>query len=346
MAVSDVSDRAAIISAMEEYERVGEAVFLAEHGYEPARRYVLHFMGRSYPSKAIVGVAHGYQFPGRGALRSEDFRGGDAMVVPLLRRLGFDVRDLRDRGDLWNDDELRAAVNAYHVMYELERSGKHVVKSRVIAELRAGPLASRSAGSVSRRMNNISAVLDELGMGHMRGYAPLRNVGSNVRPKLERFIRDAWGQPVTTKLLAEAVPVRVVPIGAINQESYDIPGLSPRRARQVEQALLHRYEAVVREHGRTIVAHAYEGRLRCDAFDETLNVLIEAKAVSSREFARMAVGQLLDYRRYEPGTPNLAVLLPGRPAAGTFDFLMENGIAVIWEAAPGRFDDSAGGALS
>lgn len=51
-----------------------------------------------------------------------------------------------------------------------------------------------------------------------------------------------------------------------------------------------------------------------DLFDATDNVLYEAKSDNSRESIRMAIGQLLDYRRFLSPEPRLAVLLPSQPA--------------------------------
>src|SRR5262249_31937281 len=42
-------------------------------------------------SKAIVGAAHGFQYPEKGQLHSEDFSGGESTVRALLERLGFSV---------------------------------------------------------------------------------------------------------------------------------------------------------------------------------------------------------------------------------------------------------------
>ena len=257
-----------------------------------------------------------------------------------------DVATPQADGEHWTDAELRAAVVAYRAMCDLERRHKRVSKTATIAALHAGDLSSRSPSSISRRMHNISSVLDDLGMERMRGYAPLTHVGSGVRRRLQRIISDVWEQG-DPPLLAEAQPpVRVVPVGAIRQESYEVPGMSPRTAVRAEQALVHRYVTAAARSGRTIVAHEYAGGLRCDGYDETLDVLFEAKAGTRREFARMALGQLLDYRRFETSTPRLAVLLPRRPSRGTLEFLADNHVEVVWEAGEGVFEDTCDGALS
>ncbi|WP_084789513.1 hypothetical protein [Saccharomonospora iraqiensis] len=69
---------------------MGRERFLADHGYAEARAYLLQHEGRSYDSKAIIGVAHGY-LPGREPLRSAEFTGGEQHVARRLRSLGFHV---------------------------------------------------------------------------------------------------------------------------------------------------------------------------------------------------------------------------------------------------------------
>ena len=74
--LSELSDPNAVLSAIAEYDRTGQAAFLAKYGYAPARRYKLSYNGNGYDSKAIVGAAFGYQFPARGALKADQFTGG------------------------------------------------------------------------------------------------------------------------------------------------------------------------------------------------------------------------------------------------------------------------------
>jgi 5-methylcytosine-specific restriction enzyme A len=73
----------AVIEAVNEYDRLGQDEFLREYGFHPAREYVLVHSGKSYDSKAIVGVAHGY-LPGQKPLASTEFSGGEATVGRLV----------------------------------------------------------------------------------------------------------------------------------------------------------------------------------------------------------------------------------------------------------------------
>jgi len=87
MAQLNTLTRDNILDAIAECDRLGTADFLKTHGYQASKRYQVRHGGRSYPSKAIVGVAAG--------LAAADFFGGVAQTVPALQRLGFECRDGR-----------------------------------------------------------------------------------------------------------------------------------------------------------------------------------------------------------------------------------------------------------
>lgn len=61
-------------------------------------------------------------------------------------------------------------------------------------------------------------------------------------------------------------------------------------------------------------------------------LLIEAKTSDEMPFCRMAVGQLLDYRRNIPNRAavDLAVMLPGKPGQEAREFLADVGVKVVW----------------
>ncbi len=64
----------------------------------------------------------------------------------------------------WTDAELAASVAAYIEMLEHERAGEEYNKAEFNRSLREGILKNRTKASVELRMQNISAVLDELGL--------------------------------------------------------------------------------------------------------------------------------------------------------------------------------------
>jgi len=91
MSLKDLTHRSAVLKAINEYDQKGREAFLREHGFGPARNYYLVYQGKSYDSKAIAGVAHGYQHPNLGPLRSSNFNGGENTVMARLKALGFEV---------------------------------------------------------------------------------------------------------------------------------------------------------------------------------------------------------------------------------------------------------------
>lgn len=69
----------------------------------------------------------------------------------------------------WSDEEIDATVEAYLTMLNHEQQGKPYSKSSFNEELRRGALARRSKSSIEYRMQNISAVLEGLGMSRIQG---------------------------------------------------------------------------------------------------------------------------------------------------------------------------------
>jgi hypothetical protein len=88
--------RADVIRAIGEYDRLGQDRFLAEYGFGRATAYLLIYDGRSYDSKAIAGVA--YKFATGAPIGSHDFSGGIYGAARVLRRLGFDIHNVRGAG--------------------------------------------------------------------------------------------------------------------------------------------------------------------------------------------------------------------------------------------------------
>nr|WP_304528197.1 hypothetical protein [Roseomonas sp. FDAARGOS_362] len=86
-----MNDPVPVLQAIEEHDRLGEEAFLEKYGYGPARSYWLLHDGRRYASKAILGVAFGYRFPGARPLKASEFAGGESTVRRALTRLGFTV---------------------------------------------------------------------------------------------------------------------------------------------------------------------------------------------------------------------------------------------------------------
>jgi len=128
---------------------------------------------------------------------------------------------------------------------------------------------------------------------------------------------------------------RGTPRVVFRPHAHGIPGL-PRR--HPESDLVDQYVAWIGEGTRFGHNYLRGAGLFVDLFDQTHWQLIEAKAATSREAVRMAIGQLMDYRRYFFGRrPSLAVLLSSRPTAACIELLSDNRVAAIWRTRQGSF---------
>lgn len=128
------------------------------------------------------------------------------------------VRDAKgyldeDRSDKpWSDAELRTCVVAYRRLWEAEQRGEKLNKSELRREALADGLSGRVKGSYEFRMQNISALLDELGLPFVLGYLPRKNVGS-LKMRLVSIINDVWqrdGIAEASTADPEALDTRVV----------------------------------------------------------------------------------------------------------------------------------------
>jgi hypothetical protein len=100
-----------------------------------------------------------------------------------------------------------------------------------------------------------------------------------------------------------------------------------------EAALVTRYRLWIEHQDRKL--HVFRvHRFQCDAYEEARHNLIEAKCSASREYVRMAVGQLLDYAfqvQDEIGECHKAILVPNKPDMSLVRWLETLGISAIWE---------------
>src|SRR5258708_2451514 len=89
-------------------------------------------------------------------------------------------------GAHWQDDELDAIVADYFDMLADELSGRPYVKSRHNAALMAR--IGRTHRSVEFKHQNISAVLDDLGMPWISGYRPKPNYQNAIFEAIDRYL--------------------------------------------------------------------------------------------------------------------------------------------------------------
>lgn len=109
----------AVQSALDEFSSLGRTGFHVRYGFGNSRDFLVRnpANGELCDSKAIVGAACGFQYPGEGPLKPSDFSGGEATVAPKLQSLGFEVVRI---GEDWSQQEVDATVAAYFEMLLLE----------------------------------------------------------------------------------------------------------------------------------------------------------------------------------------------------------------------------------
>jgi 5-methylcytosine-specific restriction protein A len=95
----------------------------------------------------------------------------------------------------WSVPEIKAAVDAYLKMLELELIDQKFNKAHENRVLRASALSTRTKGSVEFRMQNISRVLATMDRNPIRGYKPAKNVGSNVEQLIRAALTERGVQP-------------------------------------------------------------------------------------------------------------------------------------------------------
>jgi len=144
-------------------------------------------------------------------------------------------------GTPWRDDELDAIVADYFEMLLADLAGEPYVKSRHSAALMAQ--IGRTHRSVEFKHQNISAVLDELGLPWIPGYMPKRNYQNAIFPAIDRYLTQ---NPAILEV-TPAVPTETVTQSAI---FVDPPVLIPHEERIPAglQRLVRKFDPVERDH--------------------------------------------------------------------------------------------------
>jgi len=88
----------------------------------------------------------------------------------------------------WSDEELHASVEAYSLMAEKEVAQIAYKKKPIYQDLSSR--FGRTVKAFEYRMQNISAVRDELGLPWIPGLKPAAHVGERTKAKLIRLIQD------------------------------------------------------------------------------------------------------------------------------------------------------------
>jgi hypothetical protein len=154
-------------------------------------------------------------------------------------------------GTNWQDDELDAIVADYFAMLAADLSGQPYVKSRHSAALMAQ--IGRTHRSVEFKHQNISAVMDELGMPWIPGYKPKRNYQNAIFDAIDRYLtlHPAALDPASNLPPAPPLPGEVfVPTPTLTKPA----GPVPERLRR----LVQKFDPVERDHRNRVLGKAGE----------------------------------------------------------------------------------------
>jgi hypothetical protein len=155
-------------------------------------------------------------------------------------------------GTDWQNDELDAIVADYFAMLAADLAGQPYVKSRHSAALMAQ--IGRTHRSVEFKHQNISAVMDELGMPWIPGYKPKRNYQNAIFDAIDRYLtrNPAILKPAQVPPSPPAVPAEIFVAPPILTAA-DKP--VPERLRR----LVQKFDPVERDHLNRTLGKAGEG---------------------------------------------------------------------------------------
>jgi 5-methylcytosine-specific restriction protein A len=165
------------------------------HHFADSTRYDLVHEGRSYPPKAVLGIA-AKEVTGKD-YGPYDFKGGlKSKCFKTLESNGFEIVAKAEpeparHGEEWSDEELEASVEAYVGMLEKERLGESFFKNTYYQEL--ADRFGRNDSSPEFRMQNISYVYVLMGRRTVTGLLPAKHVGADVARRIEKAIQKIEG---------------------------------------------------------------------------------------------------------------------------------------------------------
>jgi hypothetical protein len=144
-------------------------------------------------------------------------------------------------GKPWRGDELDAIIADYFAMLADDLAGRPYVKSRHSAALMAR--IGRTHRSVEFKHQNISAVLDELGLPWIPGYMPKRNYQSAIFDAIDRYFTL---HPETLV----PVPASQIPLSQSSPIFVDPPSQATAKHPVPErlERLVRKFDPVERDH--------------------------------------------------------------------------------------------------
>ncbi len=337
-------------SAIDEFDELGRIAFLDKYGFGKATKYFLVDGGKRYDSKAICGAAHGYDRPQEGPLRHEDFSGGEATVQTTLQQRGFVVEKV---GPGWTPEERLLALDAYLDHGLASKTSEAVISlSAELIERAFHPDAGtrdnfRNPAGVALKLANFASLdpehdgkgMDRVSAGDRQTWDEYAGDHDLIREVVARIRQGHSARPTSPDNTGPTRPVRKS-IEQQHRATFSArPNTGGDRGRR-EAGLVLEFAAHLVQIGHDVCAHEYpvgEISLRNDIADETTRTLWEAKSSVDRSSVRNAIGQLLDYRRFEPADWQIGILLPRRPHDDLLELARSVPAHVAWLEREGGF---------
>ena len=205
--IAQLKSLAAPLTRSDIYEAVNK--FIAQkqsvNSYSHSTTYDLIVGGKSYPPKAIFGLAISSLLGV--TVRSEHFSAGvGSPCFVTLESLGFEINpkieqeykssnnsEPKAKNKLWSEEELSEAVDCYLEMFHKDQEGTKYKKSHYYNYLASK--YDRTPKAFGRRMSNITHIMMLMDLPTVAGLAPLSNVGKTQAPIIERLIAEKLNQP-------------------------------------------------------------------------------------------------------------------------------------------------------
>ena len=201
MSLSTMTSSEAIEQALEEFRVLGRAAFLEKYGFGKARQYFVDYDGRLYDSKAIIGAAHGFEFPTLGPLKSSEFSGGENTVVRKLKELGFSVVERQSPllpGDVLNNTDI-------HEEFGVGNMG--------------GMRRSHENNCLVLISDGTKSLYDDRWEGPILHYTGMGKSGDQTFSSQNRTLAESPQSDITVHLFEVFVPGQYVYVGEVDLES-------------------------------------------------------------------------------------------------------------------------------
>lgn len=155
-------------------------------------------------------------------------------------------------GKQWGDDELDAIVADYFAMLEDDLAGRRYVKAHHSEALMA--LIGRTHRSVEFKHQNISAVLDELGMPWIPGYIPKRNYQNAIFGAIDRYLSS---HPAVLERVPASATDAAPPPSSVFVDA-PVPTADEAHVHDGLRRLLRKFDPVQRDHHNRALGEAGE----------------------------------------------------------------------------------------